>query len=292
MKRVIYQESMEGVSIERIIRDSEYSMDTKHWHTECEIQYIIEGSRIYFIGDRKIKLGKGSLIIVDADEIHQTTTGNEAYHERIMLLVEKEMFCDKYAAFGFGLADFFLKHRGKINIPAEKRKDAEKIFADIAEELHRKDEGFELSVQARMLELWLLVTRIKLHASSEDAAHDHGKSRLVAEVVNYIRVNYKQAMSLEGISEKFYVNKSYMSRIFKSTTGFTVNEYINIQRIRQAQLLIENPGLSISEVARMVGYENISYFIRVFKRYVESSPSQYRKKRIAYQQSIRQKSGK
>ncbi len=40
MKHIIYAESMEGVSVERIIRDSEYSMDTKHWHTECEIQYI------------------------------------------------------------------------------------------------------------------------------------------------------------------------------------------------------------------------------------------------------------
>jgi AraC-like DNA-binding protein len=283
---------MEGVSIERIIRDSEYSMDTKHWHTECEIQYIIEGSRIYFVGDRKVTVGKGCLIIVDADEIHQTTTGNEAYHERIMLQVEKDIFSDRCAAFGFDLADFFQKYQGKVRVPAELRKDVEKIFVDIAEELRKKDEGHELIVQARMLELWLLVTRIKLHAAGEVESGDTGKSRLVADVANYIRIHYNESRSLEDISDKFFINKSYLSRIFKSTTGFTVNEYINIQRIRQAQLLIENPGLNISQVARMVGYENISYFTRIFKKYVESSPSQYRKKRIAYQQSIRQKSGK
>jgi AraC-like DNA-binding protein len=285
---------MEGVSVERIIRDSEYSMETKHWHTECEIQYIVEGSRLYFIEDKKYNVGKGSLIIVDADQIHQTTTGREAYHERIMLLVEKDMFTDKYAALGFDLTDFFQKCRGKVKIPAEHRNDAEKIFVDIAEELRKKDEGYEIIVQVRMLELWLLVMRIKLNAISsvDDASAGSGKSNLVSDIVDYIRIHYKQSMSLEDISERFYINKSYLSRIFKNTTGFTVNEFINIQRIRRAQLLIENPGLNISEVARMVGYGNISYFTRVFKKYIESSPSKYRKKRLAYQQSIREKSGK
>ncbi len=228
------------------------------------------------------------------DQIHQTTTGKEAYHERIMLLVEKDIFANGCAALGFDLNDFFQKYRGKVKIPAELRKDVEKAFVDISEELRKKDEGYEIIVQARMLELWLLVTRIKLQAvnSKEDTAADAGNSRLVADVVNYIRIHYKQSKSLEDISDKFFVNKSYLCRIFKKTTGFTVNEFINIQRIRQAQLLIENPGLNISEVAVMVGYDNISYFTRVFKKYVESSPSKYRKKRMAYQQSIRQKSGK
>jgi AraC-like DNA-binding protein len=285
---------MEGLSVERIIRDSEYSMETKHWHTECEIQYIVEGSRLYFIEGKKYNVGKGSLIIVDADQIHQTTTGKEAYHERIMLLVEKDVFNAKCAAFGFDLMVFFQKYSGKVKIPAEHRSNAEKIFIDIAEELRKKDEGYEIIVQTRMLELWLLVTRIKLNAISsvDDAGNGPAKNSLVSDIVDYIRIHYKQSMSLEDISERFYLNKSYLSRIFKAATGFTVNEYINVQRIRRAQLLIENPGLNISEVARMVGYENISYFTRVFKKYIESSPSKYRKKRLAYQQSIREKSGK
>lgn len=80
-----------------------------------------------------------------------------------------------------------------------------------------------------------------------------------------------------------------MSRIFKKATGYTVTEYINIYRIQESQKLLEDTDMSIADVAQAVGYENMTYYNRVFKKYVETSPLQYRKKQIAYKQGLREK---
>ena len=95
--------------------------------------------------------------------------------------------------------------------------------------------------------------------------------------------------SLDELAQAFYLNKSYLSRIFKKATGYTVTEYINIYRIQESQKLLEDTDMSIADVAQAVGYENMTYYNRVFKKYVETSPLQYRKKQIAYKQGLREK---
>ena len=97
------------------------------------------------------------------------------------------------------------------------------------------------------------------------------------EVASYIIDHYDKALSLEIIAAHFYVNKCYLSRIFKEASGFTVNEYINMIRIRRARELLSNTSMSITEVSESVGYETITYFERVFHQYTQTSPSGYRK---------------
>ena len=103
------------------------------------------------------------------------------------------------------------------------------------------------------------------------------KHRKVDEVASYIIDHYDKALSLEIIAAHFYVNKCYLSRIFKEASGFTVNEYINMIRIRRARELLSNTSMSITEVSESVGYETITYFERVFHQYTQTSPSRYRK---------------
>lgn len=103
------------------------------------------------------------------------------------------------------------------------------------------------------------------------------KHRKVDEVASYIIGHYDNRLSLEMIADHFYVNKCYLSRIFKEVSGFTVNEYINMIRIRRARELLSGSSMSITEVSESVGYENITYFERVFNQYTQTSPSRYRK---------------
>lgn len=293
MKHVIYRAEMEGISIDRSTRDTKFNMGNKHWHKDCEIQYIIEGTRWLFVDDQTFRVEQGGLFLVDSEQIHCTMSDREFYHDRILLLVEKDKFADACQALGFDLYQFFEKHRGVIQVQPENQKYVEKLLTDIAEEINRREEGYEILVQARMMELWLFILRFKYNGAQhkEDAEAGIWKNQLVYQVMDYIKNHYNESKSLGDISNKFYVDKCYLSRIFKSITGFTVNEYINIQRIRQAQRLLEDTDHSIAEIAEMAGYENATYFSRIFRKYIESTPMQYRKKRKAYKQSVREKSG-
>lgn len=293
MKRIIFKTMMEGLSVERAVRDSEFNMGVKHWHPECEIQYILEGTRCFFIDDQTYNVGKGSLVMIDSEQIHRTTAHKEFYHDRILLLVEKDKFVEKNKVLGFDLIQFFMRYKGVIQIPRNDQKRLERLMTEIYTEIEKQKEGFETMVQIRLLELWLYIIRIKQNGIhiGECIDSNTGKHQVVYEVVNYIKHHYNHAKSLDDIACKFYVDKCYLSRIFKCITGFTVNEYINIQRIRQSQKLLEETDYSIKTIAEMVGYDNVTYFTKVFKKYIETTPSGFRKKKIAYRQSIREKSG-
>jgi YesN/AraC family two-component response regulator len=91
--------------------------------------------------------------------------------------------------------------------------------------------------------------------------------------------HYSEIYGLEDLAGIFYLDKSYLSRIFKEVTNFTVNEFINLQKIDHARNLILDDSLSIEDISKKLGYERLSYFDRVFKKYVGMSPLQYRKSR-------------
>ena len=61
-------------------------------------------------------------------------------------------------------------------------------------------------------------------------------------------------------------------------TGFTVNEYMNVARTKKAQNLLVHSGYSITEIAEILGFESITYFERVFKKYTDDTPMKYRKR--------------
>lgn len=71
--------------------------------------------------------------------------------------------------------------------------------------------------------------------------------------------------------------KSYICRIFKEVTGYTISEYTNIHRIRKAKRYLEETDMSISQIANALGYESLTYFERTFKTYMTLSPLKYRK---------------
>jgi len=106
------------------------------------------------------------------------------------------------------------------------------------------------------------------------------KIRLVIdEVAAYIDERYADPISLESIAQRFYVSKEHLSRTFKQTTGINVSDYIVRRRIEKAKELLVSPGVSIKDTARMVGYPELAYFHRIFKKEVGVTPGEFREGR-------------
>lgn len=75
----------------------------------------------------------------------------------------------------------------------------------------------------------------------------------------------------------FYNSRSYLTRIFKETTGITVVQYLTVVRIRQAARLLRETDSPITEIADLCGFGNVTYFEKVFHRIRGMTPRQYRK---------------
>lgn len=100
-------------------------------------------------------------------------------------------------------------------------------------------------------------------------------SPAIEKSIQYIAANYMERLSLEHISSRVYLNKSYFSELFKKETGINYNDYINQVRIQKACEFLLTGQYSLSEVAQMVGFSDQNYFSKVFKRIMGESPKKY-----------------
>lgn len=98
---------------------------------------------------------------------------------------------------------------------------------------------------------------------------------VVKDIVAYIEEHYNESLSLDDLSERFYINKNYLCNIFKSETGNTIIEYMTNLRIEHAKQLIRISNQNLFQIASNVGYNNYSYFGKVFKKNTGISPNEY-----------------
>ncbi len=103
-------------------------------------------------------------------------------------------------------------------------------------------------------------------------------SRNVWIVLRYIEENYFDAISLDSASEVVFLNKNYLSMLFKREVGTSFVTYLNHFRINKAKNLLRMQDFKVNEVADMVGFNDVSYFIRQFKNDVGCTPNEYREK--------------
>ena len=103
------------------------------------------------------------------------------------------------------------------------------------------------------------------------------KRELVEKAIEMIKLNYREKFKLSEIAGELFVNESYLLRIFKEITGYTMLEYHNLIRCEAAKELLINNELSISYISDSVGYISSSHFARRFKKLYGITPLQYRK---------------
>ncbi len=99
----------------------------------------------------------------------------------------------------------------------------------------------------------------------------------VFKVQDYINKNFFEELSLSSLSRLFYVDSSYLSKTFKQVVGENLMLYISKRRIQEAQSLMQNSKLSLTEISAMVGYGDYGYFNRVFHKVTGKSPKEFRK---------------
>lgn len=101
----------------------------------------------------------------------------------------------------------------------------------------------------------------------------------VWQIIKYIKKNYtNQSLSIQDISDYMNLSMSYICVIFKSATNQTVNSYITNIRIEDAKKLLINSNESLVQIAKTVGYGDVKYFCKTFKKITEISPSEFKNK--------------
>lgn len=104
-------------------------------------------------------------------------------------------------------------------------------------------------------------------------------ANIIHQATRYIRAHYAEKLTLNSVAAQVYLSPTYFSRIFRQETGETFNAYLNAVRIEQSKKLLTDQSVRLIDISLMVGFDNQSYFTKVFKRITGMSPLQYREKK-------------
>lgn len=110
-----------------------------------------------------------------------------------------------------------------------------------------------------------------------DTAGNSSRSTILDDILYYIDHNYQNNIKLESIAPLFGYNSAYLGKIFNKSVGESFNAYVDHKRIEQSKELLMENRLKVYEIAEQVGYKNVDYFHKKFKKYVGMSPAEYRK---------------
>ena len=175
------------------------------------------------------------------------------------------------------LLSFFEKGINVLKLDIKEQIIIEQILSCMIKENSQQNLWYDDYMKALLVELLIFLSRCfsKEHLELQnDYANTNQK---ILNVISYINEFYMNDISLSSISKAFYVSPEYLARIFKKATGITCIEYINNVRIKEACKLLAKSNMKITEIFERVGFNNLAYFEKVFKKICGCTASDYRK---------------
>lgn len=285
----LYYRRRDGIIVEHMVRSATHDMNHNHFHPEYEIFLLLHGKRQIFYENHPYLLEEGNVALINSGRVHRTVPVLDdvhAYYERIILYINKEKiegYDRLFPELEFGR--FFQQHEGIYLLSSEERQQIMKMFETIMRELNGEQDRSRTLVDLTIINFFINFWRTKRPKScfteKSEQQQRKGRHSIAYKASEYILEHFCEDIPLEKLARYFSVSESYLSRSFKDAIGVGIREYINILRIRKAQEMLEESDYSVSQIAEAVGFDNPSYFGRVFQNHLAVSPSQYRKEIFA-----------
>jgi AraC-like DNA-binding protein len=259
---------------EKISESDKFNM---HLHDFYELFYFLEGDVTYYIEGHAYELKENTLLIMNNRELHKPIFKRDIPYKRIVIHFFPWVL-SKYDSYDFNLLECFENrkeaHHNKIY---DKDKKIFNYFKKITEYAQEKSGESEVMIETLFVQLLILINQLFTKKEKNESNSIKYNERIL-DIITYINNNINKSLSLDLLSNKFYLNKSYLSHIFKKNTGVSITHYIHYKKIMTAKRLLLDDN-SCSEVSSRLNFGDYSTFYRSFKKEVGISPQEYQKQR-------------
>ena len=254
-----------------------------HWHDEIEIIYVEKGSIGVTINTETTIVNEGEIIFINSQDLHQINrVDNISCRHHALVFSPKSLSFEQNDHAQITLITPLLNKTLKlpqcISLNEEYSYKIIDLFKEIINEYNLKEIGWYLNVKSCLYKMISVFARenllIELNNSSKNISY---KDEQIKKALEYIHNNYNSKIYIEDIAKIVGLNHQYFCRFFKSVIGKTPIEYINRYRINMANEYLQSEDISIIDVCFRVGFENQSYFIKLFKKYNNMTPFEYKK---------------
>ncbi len=246
-----------------------------HYHEFDKIVVFLSGKVTYMVESKGYFLEPWDILLVPHGQIHRPIIDTSEHYERITLWIKPE-YLRRFDMGGDDLRQCFSRAEERrfalIRPDSGSRVTLMRLLKAAEDAMKSNEFGSELMYRTSFLQFLVELNRIALmDATDKDPATFHSDPKL-DEIVAYINRNLSDDLSLEAISKKFYISRSYLMHRFKETTGCSAHRYILQKRLMMAAELIRE-GEPVVEAAARCGYGDYSSFLRAFKKLFGVNPS-------------------
>lgn len=276
LEDVIYKNENTPTSVS-YRRWADFNMAERHFHSTFEIFYIFSGERYFFIDNCAYKVNEGELVIIAPNILHKAINTEKPGCERVNIYFDEELGNFNHPVSEV-LSSLLKDEKKIITLNINERILVEDLFKKMIQEIAIKKTGYEMSVQALIIQLLVAVCRYIEENPAIPVSNQSYMHEKAAEIVHYINEHYMEQISLSSISEQFYISRSYLSKIFKEATTFTLVEYLSNVRVKEAKKLLSKSNMKVTEICEKVGFGSITHFGRVFKEVTGHAPLYYKKR--------------
>ena len=261
-----------------------YNIDTSvpdynlpyHWHTEFEFIHVLRGEYTIFAGTKEYDLKAGDFFLLSSNVIHgdsEEFRGECVYESLVfdpsMMRIANyltEPFIEKLSE-----GELFFILRPKTDEP-----DFIQILMDLFHLVKIKPTGYEWETISTLFKVMEYITTKRLYERNEHFLKDDGKLIWLKCVMNLIKQKYNQTLTLDQMASSAGFSPKYFCRIFHEVTHYTPMEYLNQYRINRACEMLLDGNETVEDIAYCCGFNDMSYFIKLFKRYKNTTPLRYR----------------
>lgn len=261
----------------------EYFYVQRHWHHNIEILKVLKGSYTVELNLENYVLAEGDICIINSGELHEIKgIGADTVHDVVIFNphILEFTYQDEFQQ---ALIAPLIAHTYSLPhmIHPEDAVYAEmsSLFKQMMWISMEEKEGWYFRVKLLLLEFLNILNlnhRVQVLASVQSAPEKERIDRY-KRIVSYIEEHFMEKVTLEHLAEAAQCNPQYLCHFFKEIAGVSPIQYLISHRIGKAQEMLTNTTKSVLEVSLDCGFENVSYFIRQFKRSVGATPREYRK---------------
>lgn len=252
-----------------------YEMSS-HWHNEIELIRMISGKLLVKLNEREYTLEKGDIIFVNPETVHRASPIGECFYECIVMRLDMLLTADESCRFFIeGILNhdiLVLEYHSDLSSPFSMAVNY--LFDSMAS----SHSGYKFSVLSALYNMLGAIIDKNLYTSSALASHNAQNNDLarLKAALSYIRSNYDKQLTLSDISAHSAMSEKYFCSFFKKITAKTPMQYLILYRVERAARKLLKTNSSITEIALSCGFNDISYFIKTFKKIKGTTPLKFR----------------
>lgn len=247
-----------------------------HYHDFDKIIIFLKGNVTYFIEGKAYYLKPWDILLVNHHDIHKPVIDATKEYERIILWVDNDYISSQNDSSSdittcFKLADE--RSFNLIRLDSKFQNRLKTIIKELELSLETEDFGSTLMSQALFIQFMVYLNRIflgDLYLNTDDSLKS---DKQIEKILNYINEHITEELSIEFLSETFFISKYYLMHKFKKETGFTLHNYILQKRLMYSYHLILQ-GTPVLKASEQSGFKDYSSYLRAFKKLFHKAPSE------------------